>query len=95
MTPEERSRARHPAGHRRPSPALRAVHSDPHSWGQQSSRATENAGRPSPIAVAAVVQLALGVIVATWAGDWRVLVTAAAVFLVLAVVGARLDRRPR
>jgi hypothetical protein len=72
------------------------VHSDTHNGGQEASRRTEKtAARPSALAIAAVVELAAGVVVATWSGSWRVLVTAAAVFLVLAIVGARLERRPQ
>lgn len=103
MTPEEAaSRRRHPtAGNRRESPALRAVHSDTHSGGQESSRATEKTAadvapaRPSLLAIAAVGEAAGGVVATVWTGDLRILTTALAVFAVLAVVGARLERRPR
>lgn len=95
MTPEERAaRERHPAGRRRaavtPHSALRPIHSDTHTWGQEASRAPENPPRrpaPSPIGVAAALQLAVGIIVTVWTRDLRVLATA--------VVGAYLDRRPR
>lgn len=96
MTPEEKaSRRRHPT-HCAEVSALRAVHSDTHNGGQAPRPDSETPARgPSPLAVAAVVQLAVGAIVAAWSGSWRVLVTAVAVFLVLAIVGAYLERRPR
>lgn len=95
MNPDEAgSRRRHPTSRGRVPASLRAVHNVSHGGGQESSRRTEN-GRPSTFAVAAVVELAAGVVLATWAGSWRVAVTAAALFLVLAVIGARVDRRPR
>lgn len=91
MTPEEaESRRRHPVNRGGVPAPLRAVHSDTHSGGQESSRGIEKAAGWLPLLF--VVLLAGGVLAAIWLHDWRWAASGLLLSLVVAFVGARHDR---